>query len=119
MGKERKSQRTGSGYHVNDLGEGDLQCDVDDVVCVLHWPQCVGVVGEQVSHQLLGVATVSSEVHCTEGKRGSINASRNSLNTRLQKAAADTVHLSVCPKYSFVVASVKHLLALLQRDFNL
>lgn len=62
-GQERKLHRTGSCYHVDDLGEGDLQCDVDDVVGVLHWPQCVGVVGEQVSHQLLGVATVSGEVH--------------------------------------------------------
>lgn len=53
----------GCGYHVNDLGEGDLQSDIDDVIRVLHWPQGVGVVGEQVSHQLLSKATMSSKVH--------------------------------------------------------
>lgn len=48
-------------YHVNDLREGDLQRNIDDVVCVLHRPQGVGVVGEQVGHQLLSIAAVSSQ----------------------------------------------------------
>lgn len=48
-------------YHVDDLGERDLQRHVDDVVRVLHRPQSTGVVGEQVAHQLLGVATMSGE----------------------------------------------------------
>ncbi|KAG7224691.1 hypothetical protein INR49_011488 [Caranx melampygus] len=44
-------------YHVDDLGERDLQRDIDDVVSVLHRPQGVGVVGEQVIEQLLSEAT--------------------------------------------------------------
>lgn len=48
-------------YHVNDLGESDLQCDINDMVCVLDRPQGIGVVGEQVSHQLLSVAAMSSQ----------------------------------------------------------
>lgn len=31
-------------YHVNDLGEGDLQRDVDDVIRVLDGPQRICVV---------------------------------------------------------------------------
>lgn len=65
-GQEHGTYRTGYGYHVDDLGEGDLQSDIDDVIRVLHWPQGVGVVGEQVSHQLLSKATMSSKVHYTE-----------------------------------------------------
>lgn len=48
------------GYHVDDLGERDLQCDVDDVVGVLHRPQSAGVVGEQIVQQLLSETSLSS-----------------------------------------------------------
>lgn len=62
-GQKQGAEMTGSAYHVDDLGEGDLQGDIDDVIRVLHWSQCVGVVGEQVIHQLLSKASMSSKVH--------------------------------------------------------
>ncbi len=56
-------RQSGYDYHVDDLGESDLQCDVDNVVSVLHWPQSIGVVREQVSHQLLSIATMSGQAN--------------------------------------------------------
>ena len=51
-------------YHVDDLGEGDLQGHIDDVVRVLHRSQGAGVVGEEVAHKLLGITSVSSQTDC-------------------------------------------------------
>lgn len=56
-------QQSGYDYHVNDLREGDLQCDVDDMIGIFHGPQGVGVVREQVIHQLLSIATMSGQVN--------------------------------------------------------
>ena len=50
-------------HHVLDLGQGDLQGDVQGLVRVLHRPQGVGVVLHQVGEQLLGVAALGPLTH--------------------------------------------------------
>ena len=62
-------------YHVDDLGESDLQCDIDDVVGVLHRPQGVGVVGEKVGEQLLSEASVSGPTNYRVTREKSMNLS--------------------------------------------
>lgn len=47
-------------YHVDDLRQRNLQGHVQNVVCVFHRPQCAGVVGKQVSQQLLSIFPMSS-----------------------------------------------------------
>lgn len=46
-------------HHVFNLGEGDLQGDIEGSVCVLHGPQGAGVVLHQVVQELLSVAALS------------------------------------------------------------
>lgn len=51
-------ERVARTHHVFNLGEGDLQGDIEGSVCVLHRPQGAGVVLHQVVQKLLGVAAL-------------------------------------------------------------
>lgn len=46
-------------HHVFDLGEGDLQGDIEGSVRVLHRPQGAGVVLHQVVQKLLSIVALS------------------------------------------------------------
>lgn len=53
-----------SAHHVDDLGQGDLQGDIERLLRVLGGPQGAGVVGEEVVEQLVGEAALRSPTAC-------------------------------------------------------
>lgn len=79
MGTEACRCRPGAGaHHVDDLGQGDLQGDVERPVRVLRGAQGAGVVGEEVVEQLVGEPALRAPAACgtrhgvkrCDGKRG-------------------------------------------------
>lgn len=52
-------ERAARTHHIFNLGEGDLQGDIEGSVCVLHGSQGAGVVLHQVIEELLSVVALS------------------------------------------------------------
>ena len=50
-------------YHVDDLREGDLQGDIDDVVRIFDRAEGIRVVRKQISQQLLSISPVSTQAN--------------------------------------------------------
>lgn len=53
-------------HHVLDLGECDLQCNVQHSVRVFYWTQSIGVVFKKIAKQLLSIFSVCGLYGCSK-----------------------------------------------------
>lgn len=75
-----------STHHIFDLWQGDLQGDIEGVVCVLYRSQSVGVVLHQIIQKFAGIMTLSTVGHWgVKRKPESGNNNSNVYNKQMSR----------------------------------